>query len=115
MEHLQCFLCEEFATGPKLEMCVSACFFVSLLVSWLVNQAVSEFSQLVRFFVGLERFLPSTKKSHQKNLESHRESPGRFECRNLYEVAAEMPGIPGGGWTLLSIRGNSGKQNSRVP
>lgn len=98
MEHLQCFLCEEFATGPKLEMCVSACFFVSLLVSWLVNQSVSEFSQLVSFFVGLADFFHQPKKAIKKKPpKNHRESPGRFECRNLYEVAAEMPGILGGG------------------
>ena len=82
---------------------MSACFFVSLLVSLLVNQAVSEFSQLVRFFVGLEDFFHQSKKAIKK---THRkttsESPGRFECRNLYEVAAEMPGILGGGWKLLS-------------
>ena len=107
MEHLQCFLCEEFATGPKLEMCVFACFFVSLLVSWLVNQSVSEFSQLVRFFVGLEDFFHQPKKTIKKTTESHRnESPGRFECRNLYEVAAEMPENPAGGgsWVTRGTR-----------
>ena len=97
VEHLQCFLCEEFATGPKLEMCVFACFFVSLLVSWLVNQSVSEFSQFVRFFVGLEDFFHQPKKTIKKAIKNHRESPGRFECRNLYEVAAEMRGTSRGG------------------